>query len=192
MFPTIDFGGYSHRLELPHLFPNSHQVLFMTTSLQVPSVPGRLWRLALLLLLLAGPGVAYASDSQPLLEQPVTLRATDERMASVLSKIENQVSVHFQYSRQLIGAGRRVSLNAVDQPLAQVLTQLLAPLRIDYRVINDGILLKPALAVTAPDAAADPTVTGRVVDEKGAGLPGVNVVIKGGTNGTQTDLDGKF
>ena len=165
----------------------------MTTSLQVPSVPGRLWRLALLLLLLlAGPGVAHASASQPLLEQPITLRATDERMATVLSKIENQVSVHFQYSRQLIGAGRRVSLNAVGQPLAQVLTQLLAPLRIDYKVINDGILLKPALTVTAPDAAADPTVTGRVVDEKGAGLPGVNVVIKGGTNGTQTDLDGKF
>ena len=39
---------------------------------------------------------------------------------------------------------------------------------------------------------ADKPVTGRVVDEKGAGLPGVNIVIKGGTNGTQTDLDGKF
>ena len=164
----------------------------MTTPLQTPPLPGRLWRLALLLLLLSGPGVARASTGQPLLEQPITLRATDERIATVLAKIESQASVHFQYSRQLIGASRRVSLNAVGQPLAQVLTQLLAPLRIDYRVIDDGILLKPAALTTAPGAAADPTVTGRVVDEKGAGLPGVNVVIKGGTSGAQTDLDGKF
>ena len=102
----------------------------MITLLQTSRVPGRLWRLALLLLL-ASPGVAQASPSQTLLEQLITLRATDERMATVLSKIESQANVHFQYSRQLIGASRRVSLNAVGQPLAQVLTQLLAPLRID-------------------------------------------------------------
>lgn len=164
----------------------------MITPLQTSRVPGRLWRLALLLLLLAGPSVAQASAGQSLLEQPITLRATDERMASVLSKIEALANVHFQYSRQLIGASRRVSLNAVGQPLALVLTQLLAPLRIDYRVIDNGILLKPAVAATTPNAAADPTITGQVVDEKGAGLPGVNVVIKGGTNGAQTDIDGKF
>ncbi|WP_324672306.1 TonB-dependent receptor [Hymenobacter sp. GOD-10R] len=39
---------------------------------------------------------------------------------------------------------------------------------------------------------ADGPVSGRVVDEKGAGLPGVNVVVKGTTNGAQTDADGRF
>jgi len=39
---------------------------------------------------------------------------------------------------------------------------------------------------------ADAPVSGRVVDEKGAGLPGVNVVVKGTTNGTQTDADGRY
>ncbi len=36
------------------------------------------------------------------------------------------------------------------------------------------------------------TVSGKVVDDTGDGLPGVNVVIKGTTNGTTTDLDGNF
>ena len=36
------------------------------------------------------------------------------------------------------------------------------------------------------------TVTGVVTDIKGEPLLGVNVIVKGTTNGTITDLDGKF
>ncbi|MFC6223812.1 SusC/RagA family TonB-linked outer membrane protein [Hymenobacter artigasi] len=168
----------------------------MPTPLQFPPLLRRCQRFALVpglaLCLLATVGPAQASAGQPLMEQPITLQARGERMATVLSKIETQANVHFQYSRQLIGAGRRVSVDAVGQPLAQLLAQLLEPLHISYKVIDDGIILRPALAATADETRADATVTGRVVDEKGVGLPGVNVVIKGGTNGTQTDMDGKF
>ncbi|MEL5994954.1 TonB-dependent receptor [Hymenobacter segetis] len=168
----------------------------MSTPLQFPPLLRRCQRFALVpglaLCLLANVGPAQASAGQPLMEQPITLQARGERMATVLSKIETQANVHFQYSRQLIGASRRVSVDAVGQPLAQLLNQLLEPLKISYKVIDDGIILRPALAATTEATRADATVTGRVVDEKGAGLPGVNVVIKGGTNGTQTDMDGKF
>ncbi|WP_233254143.1 SusC/RagA family TonB-linked outer membrane protein [Hymenobacter sedentarius] len=40
--------------------------------------------------------------------------------------------------------------------------------------------------------AADGTITGTVLDEKGAGLPGVTVVLKGTTTGTSTDANGGF
>ncbi|QNP51213.1 carboxypeptidase-like regulatory domain-containing protein [Hymenobacter qilianensis] len=39
---------------------------------------------------------------------------------------------------------------------------------------------------------ADITVTGRVIDETGGGLPGVNVVVKGTSNGTSTDPEGRY
>ena len=39
---------------------------------------------------------------------------------------------------------------------------------------------------------AQRTVSGRVTDDVGEGLPGVNVVIKGTTNGTTTDIDGNY
>ena len=178
----------------------------MNTLLQFPPFLSRPRRLtkpfallpALIWSLFLSIGAAKASPTQPILEQPITLQVREERMAAVLSKIETQANVHFQYSRQLIGASRRVSVNAVEQPLAQLLNQLLDPLQVSYKLVNNGIILRPALAAApatapvAPDAVADATVTGRVVDEKGAGLPGVNVIIKGGSNGTQTDIDGKF
>lgn len=48
-------------------------------------------------------------------------------------------------------------------------------------------LLYP-LTIQAPDI----TVSGRVTDETGGGLPGVNVVVKGTTNGAQTDVEGRY
>ncbi|GAB2786890.1 TonB-linked SusC/RagA family outer membrane protein [Hymenobacter luteus] len=125
--------------------------------------------------------------SQQYLEQPVTLQAQDETMQAVLTTIENQTKVRFQYSRQLIGAGRRVSIQAENQPLGQVLHRLFDPLRIAYEPLPSGIVLKPAAK-----PAADITVSGRVLDEKGSPLPGVNVVVKGTSIGTQTDADGRY
>lgn len=40
--------------------------------------------------------------------------------------------------------------------------------------------------------AQERTVSGKVVDAKGESLPGVNVVVKGSTQGTITDLDGNY
>ncbi|MBH8560187.1 SusC/RagA family TonB-linked outer membrane protein [Hymenobacter negativus] len=79
-------------------------------------------------------------------------------------------------------------------------------LRLDFRRCLRPLVLLPALSLglglhlaSAADLApaaravrADITITGRVVDEKGAGLPGVNVIVKGTSNGTQTDADGKY
>jgi outer membrane receptor protein involved in Fe transport len=39
---------------------------------------------------------------------------------------------------------------------------------------------------------AQQTVSGQVKDEKGAGIPGVNITLKGTSKGTTTDADGKF
>ncbi len=41
-------------------------------------------------------------------------------------------------------------------------------------------------------AVAQRTVSGKVTDDTGEGLPGVNVLVKGTATGTQTDIDGNF
>ena len=52
-------------------------------------------------------------------------------------------------------------------------------------------LMMACLLVIA-QVIAQRTVSGKVTDDSGEGLPGVNVLIKGTTNGTQTDLDGNY
>lgn len=48
--------------------------------------------------------------------------------------------------------------------------------------VKDGVAIRQV----------DVPVTGRITDERGEGLPGVNVLVKGTSNGTQTDSNGSY
>ena len=54
------------------------------------------------------------------------------------------------------------------------------------------LLLSFLVLFAAGFSLAQRTVSGKVTDDSGEGLPGVNVLIKGTTNGVQTDIDGNF
>ena len=147
-------------------------------------------RLTLVALFTAGrPGLTLATarpSTENVLTRHVTLQAQAQPMKTVLATIESQVHIHFLYSQQLIGAERRVSVAAVDEPLSGVLQTLLVPLRIGYEVVSSGIVLAPSAAI------APIPVSGRVVDEQGAGMPGVTVLEQNTTNGAGTDGNGRF
>jgi len=55
-----------------------------------------------------------------------------------------------------------------------------------------ALLQNQAAAPAAGTAVADIPVSGRITGEDGTGLPGVTVLVKGTTNGTATDADGRF
>ena len=60
------------------------------------------------------------------------------------------------------------------------------------RMLQVAILMVPLLFFTLWSYGQASTIRGTVSDESGAPLLGVNVVIKGTTRGTVTDLDGKY
>ncbi|EZH75812.1 von Willebrand factor A [Aquimarina atlantica] len=49
-----------------------------------------------------------------------------------------------------------------------------------------------AFLITGISNAQEIKVTGKVTDDQGLPLPGVNIVVKASTNGTQTDFDGNY
>jgi len=64
-----------------------------------------------------------------------------------------------------------------------------------------GLLLSPLSTYATTNSNLDfdkgsvilqQSITGNVTDDTGAPLPGANVIVKGTTNGTQTDFDGNF
>ena len=54
------------------------------------------------------------------------------------------------------------------------------------------LLLSVLVLFAVASVVAQRTVSGKVTDESGEALPGVNVLIKGTTTGTQTDLEGNY
>ncbi len=52
--------------------------------------------------------------------------------------------------------------------------------------------LADAASVLAPGTHIDRQITGRITDEKGEGLPGVSIVVRGSAMGTTTQIDGHY
>jgi type 1 fimbria pilin len=54
------------------------------------------------------------------------------------------------------------------------------------------IFLAIALIISVLVNAQERTITGKVTDETGSALPGVNISIKGKAKGTTCDVNGKY
>lgn len=155
-----------------------------------------------------GVSLADKLRAQEILDQRISINVTNQNIEKVLDRIQTQSKVRFVYSFEVIKAGRKVSLNMRDERLENVFEALFTPLNIDYSVTNKRtVLLKVAeelqnstsqteniAAPTTPEATVvvDKSVKGSVKDDKGEGLPGVSVVVKGTTQGTTTDIDGNY
>ena len=165
---------------------------------------------AILFFLFVSMSYAHESAAQEVLEQKISLSLDEQRIKAVLASIEKAADVKFTYSPQLIPANRKVTLMARNEPLAMVLNSLLWPLGVSYEVLGRSIVLSRrttgqnqsntvepgnelALAnLLSVEQVIEQTITGIVTDDKGEGLPGVSVLLKGTQRGTTTDPAGKY
>jgi TonB-linked SusC/RagA family outer membrane protein len=126
---------------------------------------------------------------------PARAAATPQSVSlqDLLGEWEKQYHVAIVYKSDLVG-GKRVApaatSSSLEAQLASVLPQVglgFQKLRADYYVVVDASAPAPRSA-----KAAQATITGRVLDEKGEGMPGVSIGVKGTSNGTTTDATGNF
>ncbi len=146
-------------------------------------------------------GATYAHDvlAQEVLDQQLTLATEVTSLKTALSTIERNSKVRFIFNPKEIQINRRVILATRSGTLRSVLNGLLQPLHIRYEVTGRQIALfcddgsSQALPEPVfPNETADQSISGRITDEKGEGLPGVSVVVKGTQRGTTSDTDGKY
>jgi len=118
-----------------------------------------------------------------------TLRIENKTVKEVFKTIENQSSYRFFYNEELSDINRLVSLRVKDKTIEVLLNELFEKTDIGYTLMdNNLIVIAPKRSIVPPK-----TITGKVTDAaEGIPLPGVNVVIKGTTDGTITDFDGNY
>lgn len=154
-------------------------------------------------LLLGGVTLARPVRAQELLDQKITLRAENERLRTVLGRIEKAAQVSFMYQSKVLADNPRLTLSVSGRPLGEVLNELFPPRQLRYEIIGRQIVLsrRPAdlaeARIEPPLVLPDPPtpqarLTGTVRDEAGAPLPGVNVRVKDTTYGTTTTASGEY
>jgi len=132
------------------------------------------------------------------LAQKITLSEKKSSMEEVLKKIRRQGKVDFIFKTKRMQMTTPVTIQVKGQELNEVLKLIFKDQPIDYVFENnwiaiiDKISVKKILEELNPVEAQQHTVSGRVTDESGMGIPGASVTIKGTKNGTSTDPDGNF
>ncbi|UFH35503.1 TonB-dependent receptor [Flavobacterium acetivorans] len=152
-----------------------------------------------LVLLTITINMCYSNTSygQGPLAERVSLSIKNGSIKNLLQLIETQANVTFSYQAQVISSKAKINAEFKNETLQEVLNKVLSSQDIKFQVLrNNQIVLNKSnnLENTTATGAIDDqqTVTGKVVDEQGISLPGVNVYKKGTKTGVSTDLDGNF
>ena len=157
----------------------------------------------IILVIVFGCATLAGSAKAQILDKPVSLAIHEGELRQLLQQIQQLADVKFVYSPTAIGADRKVSVQAANHSLGSVLDQVLRPLHIQYKLLNDRILLSQsstapaensltAQANTESEEKAQMHLAGQVVDDKHLALPGVSIQLKGTLLGTTADRAGKY
>ena len=133
---------------------------------------------------------AFAANADA---QQVSVTVNNAKVKTVLNSIADQTGLSLAYSAQVVDLNRKVSLNFVNTEVSEVLNAMFGNTAIGYEIKDGKIyLFKAAERTTALANQQKKIITGTVVDSNGEAVIGANVLVKGTTNGTITDMDGKF
>lgn len=114
----------------------------------------------------------------------------------IIQLIENNTEFRFVYPDEYTNGNLQVTTKRKDLTVQQVLKSVARDTRLKFKQINGSIYIGrnlKDLAEVQNSAQQTLQVTGKVTSgEDNTGLPGVNVVIKGTSQGTVTDIEGNY
>ena len=113
-------------------------------------------------------------------------------VSELLSKIESQTDYLFVYNKQNVDTKRTVTVDAENKAVSEILDEAFEGTGIHYVVEEHNIVLTGNNEDTASVQQNKLAIKGIVTDTKGEPIIGANILEKGTTNGTITDIDGNF
>ena len=143
----------------------------------------------LVIFIISSIGLVQATNSYAQ-KATVSLDVRNQTVKEVLDEIEDQSDFTFFFNNRHLDLQRRVSVSEKRSDIFKVLDRIFEGTNVGYSVLDKKIILSIEENVSQKNIRKK--VTGTVVDKSGIPVIGANVVVKGTTNGTITDIDGKF
>lgn len=173
---------------------------------------GKLWKLmkicaaqGMIAVFLCGVSIAHDNYAQ-LLDKKVTVTVDNASFEKTLNEIAVIAGIRFAYSLDQLKVEETITLHAEQRALREVLSELLQPHHITYKVHERDAMISLRKERVKKDESQSPVpdtpdetrpsfpyqVTGRVTDVDDQPVAGVNIVVKGTTRGTSTDSEGRY
>jgi len=128
----------------------------------------------------------------------VTINKQNSTIIEVLKEIEKNSEFTFFFNDNRVNVNQPVSVMAKNATIQDVLDKVFRNTGYVYQIIDRQVLIKASASGKSGERAAvaqqsnKRTITGTVKDSNGEPIIGANIVQKGSTNGTITDVDGNF
>ncbi|WP_353718209.1 SusC/RagA family TonB-linked outer membrane protein [Dyadobacter sp. 676] len=165
----------------------------------------RSWKLLVLMVVILAVGRSVFAMNprsvQSIEEVKISLYLKDVTLQKAFLAIEKKSDFKFVTSIERIDKKKRISVSLESKTVKEILETILTGTGLGYTQINNNIVIndKPVSRAAAEVPVSTPAartlakeVTGIVRDAKGSGIPGANILLKGTTAGTTTDINGKF
>ena len=122
--------------------------------------------------------------------QHISLSMSNVTVKQAIDAFNKKSGYSFVFSSEDVDTKKKVSVDADDQKVEEVVRLILDGQSVTYEIKGKNIVVR-SIAQTS-SSQQKKTITGTIVDPSGMPVIGANVMVKGTTNGTITDMDGKF
>lgn len=127
--------------------------------------------------------------------QRITITGNNNTILKVFEEIEKQTGLSIAYNQTKLDINRKISQDFSDKILSSVMTEVLKDTGFSYKIEDKHIVIVPARAeqtTPAQNKNNPKKISGVVLDATGLPIIGANVIVKGTTTGSITNLDGAF
>ena len=150
-----------------------------------------------LLFITIGLSSAYANLAMG--QNKMDVELNNLSVEQFFSEIQSTSNYIFFYKDDVISTDKKISLKLKNVKISTVLDKAFSNTNLTYKIEGKQIVVKKVESRAAiknisndDTSVQEKTITGTVYDTDGIPLVGVNILVKGTTQGTQTDFDGNY
>jgi len=124
--------------------------------------------------------------------QQVSINVKDAPVREVLSQLTKQTGYNFICDANIINSISRVTIKVKNTPLQKVLEACFATQPVELLFGDNATIVIKRKVQSIQPVAQVISVSGKITDTKGLGLPGVSVLVKGTKTGVVSDINGNY
>lgn len=140
----------------------------------------------IILFFLVASGILNAQN------QRVKLLTGSHSIQSIFQEIEKQTNLSVDYNQTRLDVSQKKTLQSGNGTLSAILDEALRNTGFTYAIEKGHIVILQGAEKNSGQSEKRREVSGTIVDKTGEPIIGANIVEKGTSNGTITDVDGKF
>ncbi|WP_298652692.1 TonB-dependent receptor [uncultured Proteiniphilum sp.] len=124
----------------------------------------------------------------------LSLNVQNQSLSEVFQQISTLTDYKFFYDQSIVDKAPNITLNIRNATIQDVLDKITAQTNLYFQRTNNTISVSstPPVSNVQSRQRQSKTVSGVITDTSGEPIIGANIVEKGTTNGTVTDIDGNF